>query len=105
MVRTAGFQERLVDPSTTSDNTHRRTSTACDRLLGPTREANTGFTIIRGMANDSCVISRRACEGTAIANLFFEIADDGTFGALSDGENVADGEGGFFAAVDEGTGV
>ena len=51
------------------------------------------------------VVPARAGEGTTVAHFLLDVADDGAFGALGDGEDVADGEGGFFAAVDEGAGV
>ena len=57
------------------------------------------------MSNDGSVIARCARQGTAVADLLLDVADDGSFRALRDGENVADGEGGFLAAVDEGTSV
>lgn len=57
------------------------------------------------MANDSGIVARSASEGTTVADLLLNIANDGTFGALRDGEDVADGEGGLLAAVDEGTSV
>lgn len=57
------------------------------------------------MPDNRSVIARRARKGTAVADFFLDVADDGTFGELGDGDDVADGEGGFFAAVDEGAGV
>ena len=57
------------------------------------------------MADDGGVVARGASEGAAVADLFLDVADDGAFGALGDGEDVADCEGGFFAAVDKGAGV
>ena len=57
------------------------------------------------MADDSGVVSGGSCQCTAIANLLLDVADDGTFGALSDGNDVADCQGGLLSAVDEGAGV
>lgn len=57
------------------------------------------------MTDDSCVVTRRASKGTAVADFLFYVAHDGTFRALVDRKNVSDRQGGFFAAVDESTGV
>ena len=57
------------------------------------------------MADHRRVVPARAREGTTVTYFLFDVADDGAFGALGDGEDVADGEGSFFAAVDEGAGV
>ena len=57
------------------------------------------------MADHRRVVPARAREGTTVTYFLFDVADDGAFGALGDGEDVADGEGGFFAAVDKGAGV
>lgn len=57
------------------------------------------------MANNGRVIARCASECTTVTNFFFNIADDGTFGALTDGEDIANGECGLLSAVDEGAGV
>ena len=105
MERPASLKQRLIDPPTTSDNPNRRPGSARHRLLRPTRQTDPRLVIIRRMANHRCVVPARAGEGPAVANLLLDVADDGAFRALGDGEDVADGEGGFFTAVDEGAGV
>jgi hypothetical protein len=57
------------------------------------------------VSNDCRIISGSTSEGTSVPNLFFDVADDGTFRALTNGEDVPYYEGGFFAAVDESTGM
>lgn len=57
------------------------------------------------MSDDGSVVAGSASECTAVANLFLHITDNGTFGALADGKDVADGECGLFACVDESTGM
>lgn len=57
------------------------------------------------MTDDSCVVAGGASECAAVPNLLLNIADDGTLRALANGENVADGELGLLAGVDEGTSV
>lgn len=105
VVRPSSLEQWLINPSTTGYNPDRRPRTARDRLLRTTGKTNTSLVIVWAVSNDCSVIARRACQGTAVADLLLDVADDGSFGALCDGENVADGEGSFLAAVDEGTGV
>ena len=57
------------------------------------------------MADDSRVVARGTGERSTVTRLLLDVADDGTFRALGDGEDVADSELGLLAAVDEGTGV
>ena len=57
------------------------------------------------MTNDGSVVARCTSESTTITNFLFYVADDGTFGALAYGEDVADGECGFLAGIDEGSSV
>ena len=57
------------------------------------------------MSDDSRVVARGTGERSTVTRLLLNVADDGTLRALSDGKDVADGENGLLAAVDEGTGV
>ena len=57
------------------------------------------------MSDDRAVVARCSRQLSTITGLFFDVADDGTFWHESDGENVADGELGFLAAVHELAGV
>lgn len=102
---TSSLKQGLVDPSTSSNNSYCGTSTTSDGLLGSRGQPDSCLALIRRVSDNGCVVARCPCECTAITDLLLDVADNGTFWALSDGEDVADGEGGFFAAVDEGTGV
>ena len=57
------------------------------------------------MANDGRVVAGSTGERTAVADLLLDVADDRTLRKLADGDDVADRELGFFAAVDESAGV
>lgn len=105
MERPPSLQQRLIDPPTTSHDPDRRPRTPRHRLLRPTRQTDTGLVLIRRVSDHRCVIPRRPCERTAVAELLLDVADDGALGALADREDVAHGESRFFAAVDEGAGV
>jgi hypothetical protein len=53
------------------------------------------------VSDNGGVVTRSACECTTVTRLFLDVADNGTFRESGDREDVADGEGGFSAAVDE----
>jgi len=103
--RPSSLQQRLINPPPTSDNPNRRPRSPGHRLLRPTRQTDPRLVVVRGMADHRRVVPARAGERTTVAYFLLDVADDGAFGALGDGEDVADGEGGFFAAVDKGAGV
>lgn len=105
MVCPASFEERLVDTSTTGNNANSCTSTPRDSLLRTTGQPYASLVVIRLVSNDGCVVSGCTCEGTTVANLLLNVADNGTFRALSDGENVPNSQSGLFAAVDKGASV
>lgn len=105
VVGPASLKQWLVDSATTRNNSHRRTCAPRDCLLRTRRESYPGLVVFWRVADDSCVITGRASEGTTVAEFLFHVAHDGTFGALVDGKNVSDRQGSFFAAVDEGAGV
>lgn len=105
MERTTSLEQRLVDTSTTSNNTDGGTARARDGLLRTTGETDTSLVLVGGVTDNGSVVAGCPGKGTTVASLLLNVADNGTLRALSDGENVADGEGGLLAAVDEGTSV
>jgi len=105
MERPSSFKQRLINASPPSNNPNRRPRIPRHRLLRTARQPNPRLIIVRRMPNNRRIIPRRAGQGPAVAYLFLDVADDGSFRALRDGDDVADCEGGFFAAVDEGAGV
>ena len=105
VVRTTSLEQRLVDTTTTSDDTDGRTAAAGDGLLRARWEPDTGLVLVWRVADDSCVVARRAGERTAVTRLLLNIANDGTLGQLRNREDVADSELGLLAAVDESTSV
>lgn len=103
--RTTSLEQRLINTSTTRNDTHSRTSSARHGLLRSGRKTNTGLVVVGVVADNGSVVAGGTGERTAVADLLLDVADDGTFGALADREDVADGERGLLAAVDEGAGV
>jgi hypothetical protein len=57
------------------------------------------------MSNDGGIVSGSAGEGATVTDLLLDIADDSTFRALGNWEDIANGKIGLFATVDEGTSV
>ena len=105
VVRTAGLQEGLVNPSTTRNDTDGRTCAAADGLLCTRGETNASLVVLSRVADNSRVVPARPCKRTAVADLLLDVAHNRTFRELPDGKDVSDGEGGLLAAVDECTGV
>ena len=105
VVRTASLQEGLVNPSTTRNDTDGRTCTTADGLLCTRGETNASLVVLSRVADNSRVVPARPRKRTAVTDLLLNVANDGTLRELRDREDVADGEGGLLAAVDEGTSV
>jgi len=103
-VGSSSLQQRLIDPSTSSNNPDSAPRRTANRLLRPTRQPNPRLLILNRVSNDRSIVPRSPSEGTTIPGLLLDVADDGSFGALTDREDVTDVEGGFLSAVDEGTG-
>lgn len=103
VVLSAGLEERLVDSSTTGDNSDDGSASRRDDLLGAGREPDSGLAILT-VSNDGGVVSGGPGERSSVSNLLLDVADDGSLRALGDGEDVADVEGGLLSAVDERSG-
>lgn len=101
----SSFQERFIDSSTTSNNSDRRSCTSTDGLLRTTREPDARLVIFGSVTNDGCIVSRCPGQSSTVADLFFDVADDGTFRHVCDGEDISYSQGRLFAAVDECTSV
>jgi hypothetical protein len=102
--RSSGLQQGLVDTSTSSDDSDGSTGQRRDGLLGTGRQPDSGLLVLDRVSDDGSVVTRSSGERTSVPGLLLDVADDGTFGALSDGEDVADVQGGLLSAVDERTG-
>ena len=103
--RTTGLEQGLVDTTTTRNNADGRTRACRDGLLCTAGETNAGLVVLGGVTDDGGVVARCACECTAVTDFLLDVGDDGTFGALAYGKDVANAEGGLLAAVNEGAGV
>ena len=105
MLGTRGLEEGLVGTATASDDADHATGVAVDDLLGAGGELDTGLALVGVVADDGDVVAGGAAERAAVAGLLLDVGDDGTLGDGAEGEDVADGQGGLLAGVDELAGV
>lgn len=94
-------QEGLVCPATTSNNADHATSAAADDLLGARGELDAGLALIRVVTDNGDVVAGGATERTTVTRLLLNVGNHGTLRDGGEGEDVADGQGGVLAGVDE----
>ena len=102
---TRGLEEGLVGTATTGDDTNHTTGARVDDLLSTGGELDAGLALVGVVANDGDVATRGTAEGTTVTDLGLDVGNDGTLGHLTDGQDVADGQGSLLAGVDELAGV
>jgi hypothetical protein len=95
------LEERLVCSSTTCDDTDHTTAGAGEDLLGTGRELDTGLAFVGVVADDGHVVARGTAERTTVTGLVFDVGKDGSLRDGVEREDVADGESGVLAGVDE----
>ena len=105
MLGTRGLEEGLVGTATASDDADHATGVAVDDLLGAGGELDTGLALVGVVADDGDVVAGGAAESATVAGLLLNVGDDGTLGDGAEGKDVADGQGGLLAGVDELAGV
>ena len=105
MLGTRGLEEGLVGTATAGDDADHATGVAVDDLLGAGGELDTGLALVGVVADDGDVVAGGAAESAAVAGLLLDVGDDGTLGDGAEREDVADGQGGLLAGVDELAGV
>jgi len=97
---TTSLEQRLVNTTTTSDDTDGSTGTGGNNLLGTGGELDAGLTVLT-VTDDGSVVTRCTGKSTTVTSVFLNVADNGTFGHGRKGKNVANGEGSLLSAVDE----
>jgi len=105
VVDNSGLQEGLVDTTTSSDETDDGTGVGRDVLLGTRGKTDLGDGVVIVVRDDGGKVSRASGERSSVSDLTLDVADDGTFGQLSDGKDISHGEGGLLSGVDELSGV
>lgn len=105
VVGITGLEKRLLSPTSTGNLPNHRTAAAGNNLLSTRWELDPGGVVVRVVADNDGVVTGAPSEDATIANVVFNIADDGTLGDRSDREDISDDESGLLTAVDELTGV
>ena len=104
-VGVTGLKQRLLGTSTTGDDTNHGTAGRAEGLLGTRGQLHASLALIGVVADDGGVVAASTSKVSTVTGLLLNVADDGTFRHLTDGENVADGQSSTLAAVDELAGV
>ena len=98
-------QQRLVCPSTSSNDPDHPTHRALDHLLRTTRQLDTSLSSIRVVSNDSDIVAAGPAQCTTITLLLLHIRHHGSFWHDTEWEHIADGERSVLASVDKLPGV
>lgn len=103
-VSSTGLEQRLVDSSSSSNNTDGSSGGSRDGLLGSRGESESGLVLVLGVADDGGVVPRGSSHGSSVTDSLLDVANDGSLGALREGKDVSDVEGSLLSAVDERSG-
>lgn len=98
-------QERLVGSATTGNDADHSSGTGADDLLGTRGELDSGLALIGVVADDGDVVAGGSAQSATVTDLLLDVGDDGTLRHLTEGKDVADGQGSLLASVDELTSV
>ena len=101
MLSARRLHEGFVCSASSGDDTNHTTARRRKDLLGARWELDTGLALIRVVADDGDVVARGTTKRTTVGGLVFDVGEDGTLGDGVEREDVADGEGGVLAGVDE----
>ena len=91
----------LVDSSSSGNDTDGGSGGSRDGLLGSGRETQSGLVLVDRVSDDGSVVTRGSGKRSSVSDGLLDLADDGSLGALVEGEDVSDREGGLLSAVDE----
>ena len=105
VVGTTGLEHRLVNTTTTGNNTDGSTSIARHGLLGTRRKTDTRGHTVSIVANNSGVVTRGTGERTTVTDLLLDVAHNGTLRQRSERQNVTNVEHGLLTAVHKLTSV
>lgn len=88
---TTSLEQGLVDPSSSSNDANSGTGSSGHGLLSTTGQTDAGLVVVRRVSDDGGVVSGCAGKSTTVTDLLLNVADDGTLGALTYGDDVSDG--------------
>lgn len=87
-----GLQHRLLNTSTSSDQTNHGTAITGDGLLLSRRKLHTRLASIRVVSHDDGVGATGLGKGGTITDLGLQVAHDGTFRQTTNRQHIADGQ-------------
>ena len=102
---TTSLKQRLVNTTTTSNNTNDTTGVGGDDLLGTGRKLQTGLALIGVVSNDDNVVTRGSTKSTSVTRLLLNVGENGTLRNGAEGKNVTDVQRSLLTGVDELTSV
>jgi hypothetical protein len=94
VVSTAGLQDGLVGTSTASHQANHSAALVADGLLRAGRQADSADSLIGVLRHNDGIVAGRAAHLATVANLLLNVANDSTFGDLSDGQDVSNSKNG-----------
>lgn len=83
------LEDGLVGTATAGDQTNHGTAHVVDGLLGTGRKADSGDALIGVLRHNNSIVTGSTAHLTAVTDLLLNVADDGTFGDLTDGQDVS----------------
>ena len=101
VVRTSGLQERLVETSTSGDDTDHSTAVPRDGLLGSRGHSDLRFLGVIVVRDNGRRVSGALGETSAVSGLLLDVADNGTLGHILQRKNVSDGKLRLGSAINE----
>jgi len=105
VVGAVGAEHRLVGTLATGNNANHSSAAAHHGLADTRGHSDTGLSSVLGVANDDGGGAGSAGEDAAISELGLTVGHNSSLGHGINWENVADGQRGFGAAIDEHSGV
>jgi len=105
VVGTSGLQQRLIGTATSGDDTNLGTDGGRDGLLTSRRKSKLGGSLFFVVGDDDGIGTGGTGESTTVTTLGFDVANNGSFGDRSQGQDVSASQGGLLSAVNELSGV
>jgi hypothetical protein len=101
VVRASSLEQGFIDTTTSSNDSNGGATFVWDNLLGARHELDAGLSVVWVLAEHDCVVSGNTREWAAIANLWLDVGDNGSFRHGREWEDVTDSESSLLSAVDK----
>ena len=90
------LKDGLVGTATTSDQTNHGTALVVDGLLGTGRKTDSADALISVLRHDDGIVTGSTAHLTAVTDLLLDVADNSTFGDLTNGQDVSDSKNSYY---------